>query len=151
MENVGWSDTMALGIPDLDREHEALVSRFLALTDPGQAMDAQAFRSCIDELVGEVCAHFDHEEQLMREHHFPEASEHKEAHDDMLKQINSFLILLDSEPDHPGMTVLDFVGRWLMDHIAEDDRTFGTFLRRVRRSKGSGQTNCFAGDVTATS
>ncbi|MCW2247997.1 hemerythrin-like metal-binding protein [Azospirillum fermentarium] len=133
METIGWSDAMVLGVPELDREHQSLVTHFKTLADPALLRDQAAFRGRLDALVAEVCAHFDAEERLMREHHYQDAAEHKDAHDEMLKQINSFLTLLEQEHGHPGVTILDFVGQWLTDHIAEDDRAFAEFLKRNRR------------------
>jgi len=130
MERNGWSDAMVLGVPELDREHQSLITHFQTLADPTLQQDQALFRKRLDELVAEVCAHFDNEERLMREHHYQDAAEHKDAHDGMLKQINSFLTLLEQEHGHPGVTILDFVGQWLADHIAEDDRAFAEFLKR---------------------
>lgn len=130
METIAWSDALILGVPELDREHKALITHFQTLADPALMQDQDMFRERLDALVAEVCAHFDHEERMMREHHYPDAAAHKEAHDGLLKQINSFLILLEQEHGDPGVTIVDFAGQWLVDHISEDDCLFRDFLLR---------------------
>lgn len=130
MGTIGWSDAMILGVPELDREHKALVIHFQTLADPALMHDQATFRDRLDALVAEVCVHFDHEERMMREHHYPDAAVHKEAHDGLLKQINSFLTLLEQEHGEPGVTIVDFAGQWLVDHISEEDGLFRDFLRR---------------------
>ena len=128
--NLTWTDDLATGVPVLDREHVALVALFQRLADPAQAGDDAAVRALLDALLADVCRHFDDEERLMHESRYPDTAAYVTAHHLLLKQINSFLALLDGQPEGwVAANIVDFVGRWLIDHIREDDGRFGAYLR----------------------
>ncbi|WP_029007933.1 bacteriohemerythrin [Azospirillum halopraeferens] len=127
--SLAWSDDLVIGVPVLDREHAALLAMFQRLADPDCAGDRAAVRALLDTLVGEVCRHFDDEEGLMHESRYPDTAAHVESHHLLLKQVNSFITLLDGQPDGwAAANISDFVGRWLLDHIREDDRRFAAYL-----------------------
>ncbi|HEY0833300.1 MAG TPA: bacteriohemerythrin [Azospirillum sp.] len=128
-----WSDTLATGIPEIDRQHVELVGLFRQLTTLERQGDRAGVRAALEGLIGHVCRHFDDEERLMREHHYAELPAHAQSHDQLLRQIHSFAALLAADPDgDPGVDIIDFVGKWLVVHIQQDDRRLGDFLRAER-------------------
>ncbi|WP_431855448.1 bacteriohemerythrin [Azospirillum sp.] len=136
---LAWKDAWSIGVPELDREHAALVQDFARLIDPARRGDHAFQRAALDALTEHVCRHFDHEEHLMRECAYPELRRHAEVHAMLLRQLTQFEALLNAQPeDGAGPSILDFVGRWLLDHIQEDDMRLGVYLRdRFRQRKAS--------------
>ena len=126
---LAWKDAWSIGVPEIDREHAALVQDFVRLIDPAHRDDHAWQRVALDLLTEHVCRHFDHEEHLMRERGYPDFRRHAEVHALLLKQLNQFEALLNAQPESgAGPSILDFVGRWLLDHIQEDDKRLGCFL-----------------------
>jgi len=126
----GWSDSLATGIPEIDRQHIELVDMFRTLAALEHGGDRAAVRAALEELIAHVCKHFDDEEQLMRRHHYAELPSHAQAHDLLLRQIHSFVALLDAAPDgDAGVDIIDFVGKWLVVHMQQDDHRLGAFLK----------------------
>ena len=124
-----WRDAWSTGVPDIDEQHAAMMAEFERLIDPAHRGDAVARRAAVDTLTELVCRHFDHEEHLMHVHRCPDLRAHADAHAELLKQLNHFEALLAAQPEGgPGPSILDFVGRWLIDHIQEDDKRLGAFL-----------------------
>jgi len=136
---LAWKDAWSIGVPEIDREHAALVQDFARLIDPGHRNDPAYQRVALDLLTEHVCRHFDHEEHLMREHGYPEFRRHAEVHAMLLRQLTHFEALLNAQPEEgAGPSILDFVGRWLIDHIQEDDKRLGVYLReRFQQRKAS--------------
>jgi len=129
---LAWQDTWSIGVPEMDRQHGELLADFVRLLDPARRRDHVFQRQALEALTEHVCHHFDDEEHLMRVYGYPERQAHAEVHAMLLKQLNHFETLLQAQPeDGPGPTILDFVGRWLIDHIRQDDRRLGEFLREV--------------------
>ncbi|MGQ9365569.1 bacteriohemerythrin [Azospirillum sp. ST 5-10] len=124
-----WTDALATGVPALDREHAALVALVQRLDDPARADGRAAVRALLDALTAEICRHFDEEERLMHASRYPDTAAHEEAHALLLKQLNNFVALQDTQAEGwANAHVVDFVGRWLIDHIREDDGRLGRFL-----------------------
>lgn len=131
MANSGWSDALSVGVEEIDREHEELIGLFQGLSG---AKDRAAVMAALDDLVAHVCTHFDHEERIMRNHGFPESAGHARAHDALLRQVRNFVMLVEAEPDGaPGPDIMDFVGKWLVEHILGDDRRLGDYIRARAR------------------
>lgn len=126
---IEWSEDLRVGDPLLDREHRQLIGLFQQLASPEFQGNPAFVRSKLDELVGLACRHFDHEDALMRRLHYPGITEHQKEHDALLKQINSFIDLLDEGPDPPSPAdIVEFVGVWVLDHIGREDHRLGSFL-----------------------
>lgn len=126
---LAWNDAWCTGVPEIDGDHKALIEDFQRLLRAEQHGDLD--RQCIvfEALMEHICRHFDREEHLMRVHGYAELHQHAEVHAGLLHQLNQFETLLRTQPGGGvGPTILDFVGRWLIDHIQEDDRHLGLFL-----------------------
>lgn len=131
-----WSEALATGVADIDRQHIELVGMFSHLAALERRGDRAQVRAALEDLIGHVCRHFDDEEQLMRRHHYPDAAGHAQSHDQLLRQIHSFMALLDTAPDaDSGFDIIDFVGKWLIVHIQEDDRRLGAFLKAEAKAR----------------
>lgn len=125
-----WSDRLATGVPEIDRQHVELMDMFRRLASLEGRGDRARVRAALEELIGRVCRHFDDEEQLMRRHHYAELPSHAQSHDMLLRQIHSFVALLDASSDgDAGVDIIDFVGKWLVVHMQEDDHRLGAFLK----------------------
>ncbi|HYG88218.1 MAG TPA: hemerythrin domain-containing protein [Azospirillum sp.] len=127
---LAWKDAWSVDVPEIDRQHAALMAEFARLIDPARRDDYAFQRAALVVLTGHVCRHFDYEEHLMHVHHYPDFGPHAEAHAELLKQLNHFEMLVKAQPeDGPGPDIVAFVGRWLFDHTQGDDKRLGTFLR----------------------
>lgn len=127
---LAWKDAWSTGVPVIDSQHAGIVAEFMRLIDPARSNDHAFQRAALDALTEHLCRHFDHEEHLMHVHGYPELRVHVDAHAELLKQLNHFEMLLEAQPEEgPGPNIVDFVGRWLIDHIQEDDKRLGAFLR----------------------
>ena len=127
---LAWKDDWSIGVPAIDHQHADLLAEFARLIDPAHHGDHAFRRAGLDALTEHVCRHFDYEEHLMHVHRYPELRAHADAHAELLKQLNHFEVLLKAQPDsEPGSNILDFLGRWLIDHIQGDDKRLGAFLR----------------------
>ncbi|HYH17680.1 MAG TPA: bacteriohemerythrin [Azospirillum sp.] len=125
-----WSDRLATGVPEIDRQHVELMDLFRHLASLAAQGDRARVRAALEELIGRVCRHFDDEEQLMRRHRYADLPSHEQSHDMLLRQVQSFVALLDGSPDgDAGVDIIDFVGKWLVVHMQEDDRRLGAFLK----------------------
>jgi hemerythrin len=128
---VNWDEKYATGIERIDEQHKALIviinDLYLACTGQDEDMEG-AFKEAMSRMVAYVRFHFGTEQKLLEKIKYPEFSDHKKQHDDMIKNI------LESAKDYnegkrfvPNHFVR-FLVDWLFSHIALYDKRYAVFI-----------------------
>ncbi len=130
---IEWTDEWSVNVPVLDEDHRALfkaVNAFYDAAIAGTAVDELRVR--FEELVVHARAHFAREEEIMARADFNRLAWHKEEHEKILVRLIDFcrehMLAGDGRavPDEAG----DFLRRWVLEHIEEEDFCFKRFLER---------------------
>jgi len=129
MALIDWSDEFSVKIQSIDKQHSKLI---VLINDLHSAMKLgkgkEAVEVVIRDLISYTKVHFSHEEEMMQKYSYPGFSKHKSIHDDLVKQV------LDIEKNFKeGKTVisqevLNFLKKWLVDHILATDKQYSSFL-----------------------
>lgn len=113
-------------VADIDDDHHEMRDLFAAFSTAAPSIRPQL----ADRLTGVICAHFDHEERLMRRSGYPRLARHREAHCFLLDQLTRFAALAQTHPgDAPEAQLMAYVENWIDDHFASEDKAFCDFLR----------------------
>ncbi len=126
-----WNQNLTVGIPEIDEQHERLVTMAGEL-DAAMRTDyaTHTLRPKFKELLELAAAHFKTEEKLMEQYGFPGLAKHRQDHGAITMQAKE--ILEKNERDKPlpyMMGILDFVGNWLISHIQNTDREYVAYLK----------------------
>ena len=126
-----WSPSLAVGVREIDRQHEELFDRTREVTGLlGGAKESRELAAPVEELVAFTGLHFGTEHGLMRRHAFPDADLHDEQHTELLDQLKRFAThLLDGLHPPEALKAVRFLAAWLTQHIAHSDRDLATWLR----------------------
>ncbi|MBN1606038.1 MAG: diguanylate cyclase [Polyangiaceae bacterium] len=83
-----WKPEYACGHPTIDAEHHGLFRSANRLIEYAARRDwvLPVFRAMLDELLSEIGAHFQHEEEILREHGYAELPQHARLHQALLKR-----------------------------------------------------------------
>jgi len=88
---VKWNEKMRVGIEFMDKEHKELLQE---VQDVLESVDFLIpSEEDIDKyliLEAMILKHFDHEELLMRQYHYPKTDEHIDNHNKILEKIERF-------------------------------------------------------------
>ncbi len=132
---IRWDPTLATGVPEIDRQHEAIFARVEALV---QAIRGGSSREEVGRTLAflndYVVTHFRAEEEVMRKADFPGMPTHRAEHERFVRD----LAVLAAEHARDGATpslVLRVKGRvsdWLSEHIHRADRELAAHLARAR-------------------
>jgi len=91
---VKWNEKMRIGIEFMDKEHKELLQE---VQDVLESVDFLIpSEEDIDKylvLEAMILKHFDHEELLMRQYHYPKIDEHIDNHNKILEKIERFKAL----------------------------------------------------------
>ena len=128
-----WNNDLLTGNSVIDSQHKDIYKKLddvlgLTIERDGEAEIAKVFRY----LVTYVFNHFNSEEELMKQHQYPEYESHREDHQNFIKKISR----LNKQLKEQGVTV-DFTNELklvfielLAEHIDEVDRRFVAFLNK---------------------
>ena len=123
MALLEWKDRYALGIPDVDYEHRALIALINTLHERLEAGEpATSISAFFGDLYAEIAAHFALEERIMRERGYPSYEPHKADHERLLDQIRD--IMDDYESGHDRAYRLRLgpqLDRWFTRHFQTMD------------------------------
>lgn len=132
-----WTDSLATGSPEIDKQHRELIERINRLLEAmktGKSKDE--LKPTLDFLGQYVVSHFATEEKRMRETAYPERREHEKLHQDFVAEYRKLAARLQSEGATASLAieVQQKVCDWLLRHIGQVDRKLGAHLRAQTRT-----------------
>jgi len=125
MAYINWSDRYTVGNPQLDSQHEEL---FRLINELHQAILARRGREYLAELfegLGRyVEQHFSAEESHMRRLNHGQINLHQDQHRIFIDTVAELRRKHEGGGGHVGVEAIDFLTRWLIDHIMDWDRRY---------------------------
>lgn len=143
MTEIEWNDNLALGIPELDRQHRdlaELIARIAAAAGTATERSDPAVPALLDKLYRETQAHFKQEETMMAATQYQGAAEHRREHTMLLAELKSWTHQV--REGHASVRTQELIAlkRWLVAHIVGPDRTFAkAYLAQPRRHRQTRQ------------
>lgn len=130
MPFIQWTNALSVGIAEIDREHQGLVAIINDLHDAmhqGKGKDALA--EIINRLISYAMTHFQTEEDYFDRFGYPEATAHKAEHAAFKQKVGEFRIGFEAGAIGLSFQVMDFLSKWVQNHIQNADKKYGPFLR----------------------
>ena len=131
MKDLVWSKILSVGVDEIDEDHRKLIQIFNILNHAVAEGDSPEYLAAtLEELINCTVWHFSHEERLMLKHRYPETAQHKAEHRELIqtaKELQEGLL-------QAGKPMVDqqveFLERWLTEHILTADGRLGSHLAR---------------------
>jgi hemerythrin len=134
MQSFKWTKAHAVYLPQVDAEHRNLFRMAEELHQAARTgREAARVRELMRTLLEAVEEHFAHEERLMKDSSCPDFEWHKLQHDTARKR--GALFARDIEAGNPEAVTqfLEFLARWIKDHLSLTDRMMGAHVRNFER------------------
>lgn len=129
MALINWSDEYSVKINSIDQQHSKLVELINQLHSAmKEGKGKEAIGRIISELISYTKVHFTHEESLMVKHSYPGYLKHKALHDELVNQVLEIEKELKSGKTVISQDVLNFLKKWLVEHIVGTDKQYTTFM-----------------------
>ncbi|MFA7242049.1 MAG: bacteriohemerythrin [Sulfuricellaceae bacterium] len=130
--DIKWDKSLSVGVDEIDSDHKELINLFNQLYASCSASEgalAAAEMDTLLRLLDYTKHHFKREEKLMKQEGYPDYEEHRELHDDLLLITLNFQEQLQSSEIHEITDeTLEFLRSWIVNHIMECDKAFGSYL-----------------------
>ncbi len=123
-----WTEVYSVNIARLDKQHQKLFEIMSEMDEAFRSgQDAARADHIMDNLVGNMFAHFATEESLMEKHGFPGLAEHQAAHAAFREEIAGFVVNRKIRPGVP-VDVLFYTQDWLKQHVLNFDKKYVAYL-----------------------
>lgn len=126
---VSWNDDYSVGIKEIDKDHQKLIDLINRFQTAIYYNTGSTFeQAALDELVDYTKYHFAKEEGLLEKHGYPEFTQHKKEHVNMIAKVDAY-IEEHRRGDHESLAkIADFLRDWLIKHINGTDKQYSSFL-----------------------
>ncbi|HXE96074.1 MAG TPA: bacteriohemerythrin [Dongiaceae bacterium] len=129
---IAWRDSLSIGVEAIDNQHKELLLRFDRLLSACQAgQGIEELKKLLAFLEEYVLTHFNDEEALQRQHHYPDYGAHRAEHLYFIEQINKLKAEIQEEgiSTHHVIETNNMLLKWLLNHISKVDKKLGAFLK----------------------
>ncbi|MBN1467891.1 MAG: bacteriohemerythrin [Fusobacteriaceae bacterium] len=126
---IPWKSKYDLKINSIDSQHKKLVDLMNELNNAmlnGKSKDV--ISKILDGLVDYTVFHFDFEEKLLENNKYEDIVNHKKIHVNFVNTIKEFKNDFESGNKEMSKEVMDFLKKWLIDHIMGTDRKYTPLL-----------------------
>jgi hemerythrin len=144
-----WSKRLALGIHEIDREHEEIHRLIVLLQDAlrtgsRDVVQRQIVQTVLSEVLQFAQRHFAYEERLMKKVSYPEYDEHKNEHKYFLQQIRGLKGRLQTGESSITSETMNALSNWVHHHVLGTDTKYVPYLfsssaamKEVQRDNGT--------------
>lgn len=124
-ELVTWSESLSVGIEEIDDQHRVLVDLLNQVYDAVVLKKAEAeIAEVIQQLNDYTRIHFALEESMMRLLGYAEYEAHKARHEKLVAELNRYAERFNEKGASISFELLQFLKDWLTKHIQESDRGY---------------------------
>lgn len=130
MTFMQWDDAFAVGLPEIDKQHQWLIHTTNLLHDElaRSAPDRAFIGEVLDGLMDYTVNHFILEEELFQRCSYPGGDAHKRLHDKFSATLMGVLQDFEAGADiASGM--LELMKNWLVQHILIADKAYAPFVQ----------------------
>ncbi len=131
MDVFVFDEAFVLGIAEIDEQHARFISYINDAWDAlEQGKNQDEFLYILNRLLDYAMDNFTCEEALMRKYHYPSYEAHKQSHNETAAELFDFDRRLLTGDSEESRAFVEFLTRWLKNHILETDRELGAFLKQ---------------------
>jgi methyl-accepting chemotaxis protein len=125
-----WGRRLALGLPEIDKQHKELVSMVNELHRAMKMkMGSREAGAILTRLAEYTVYHFGYEEELFDTHGYPDKVNHKKIHEDLVAKVVAFTKEFEQGRAAISMDLMKFLTDWLKNHIMKTDKAYAPFLK----------------------
>ncbi|MEL3911641.1 bacteriohemerythrin [Treponema pedis] len=126
-----WDDSLSVGYTCIDLHHKKLlliIKDFASLLKCSQKEYSLNIGKVLKELSDYTKYHFCEEEKIISKYKCPFFEQHAKIHEEFISKINENLKILASGDMDAGIEFYNFLGKWLLEHIAAKDHRWSDYV-----------------------
>ncbi|MCL2656076.1 MAG: bacteriohemerythrin [Betaproteobacteria bacterium] len=131
MAHVVWSNDLSVGLDVIDKQHMRIVDYINELDEAvvsKRADRVERIMAIVDAAIDYTESHFGFEEVMLEEVGYPFIKAHKKVHELFVRRIVGYRDRLLAGEDI-GIELRDTLGRWLINHIKNEDSDYSKWCK----------------------
>ena len=129
MALLTWSNQSSVGVQTLDAQHQQLCAIVNELHEAMTTGQAKALTGALlRRLADYISTHFTAEETLLQNARYPALAAHRVEHRNLVRQVQDVTRRHERGEITVNSQLLHYLGDWLMNHIHEEDKKYGSWL-----------------------
>ena len=127
---MDWNESLCTGIELIDAQHRSLVDCVNEFKKTGARGGVLKSAMAMDALRMYVAVHFSTEEDLLRQHGFPDLEAHVAEHRAFVAQLD--VLMAENLRHDNSAAIAAFFEAWLEDHLCQSDMAYVPYLKAAR-------------------
>ena len=87
MKFIEWTTDLDTGFHDIDKQHQELVFHINKFYQANEAGDKERMSIVLFDLIASAHSHFEYEEKLMEDAHYPLVEPHRRVHQNFVNKL----------------------------------------------------------------
>lgn len=130
MKRIDWDGRLETGHAVIDTHHENLVQLFNQVVSVSNNRAGKLVcNEVLEKLIRHTREHFEFEELLMTQYHYPDKERHTAEHSALLRQVLGYR--MDPNSAESRMPLIELGQDWLTGHMLTADKRLTGFLDQV--------------------
>ncbi len=130
MSLVEWNEEIKVDVPLFDEQHKRLVALLNELHGHMRAgKGREVIGKTLDELLAYTDYHFSAERRAFEAHDYPHCAHHLAEHQKLMDTARELKARHDAGNLAITVEVLDFLKKWVTEHIKKCDKLYTEFFR----------------------
>ena len=129
---IAWDDSLLVGDEEIDTQHHQMFELLSLLVGAGSDESSEVkLKEVFDFLEDYIAKHFLAEEALQLKYNYPGYKKHKQMHEDFKANVISLVqkFTEGNSSEELSRVVNKTVVRWMIDHILNEDKKLGLYIR----------------------
>jgi hemerythrin len=133
-EKIQWQIAYQVGVPEVDQQHKKLFDMLNRLQDIYESGNVKSeIQQVLEEMGDYLNTHFSCEEIYLKNH--PRIEAHRKEHWFFVEKTMKFTKNFDLNDAVFEYEILDFLKRWLINHVLNTDIVYFRELKNLNRNK----------------
>jgi hemerythrin len=130
-ELFDWKPEFSVSVSSFDTQHKRLFSLAASLHQAmREGRGRQILANLLNDLILYTRSHFSSEEELLASNGYPLLESHRDEHQRLLQKVADFQKDFLAGNAHISVELMDFLQKWITNHILKTDSAYGTYLNR---------------------
>lgn len=130
MKQIIWTESLSVGILEIDEQHKKLISLLNKASEIVESGKPKEYLiSGVKEIINFTLIHFSTEEKMFKVCKYAHAKKHLEEHQKLIRKANEFL----NEFNNNNLAITDstmaFFMDWIVNHIMQSDKAYSKPLK----------------------